>query len=73
MGLGMSGPGTWAPVVLDPLEEAVLDCAVPDVPHPAEGEGLTRAAVDCGAPAELPVLEPRPGVWPAADDMLSVA
>jgi hypothetical protein len=68
----MIGPGTWAPVVPDPPEEAVPDCAEPDVAHPAVAEGLASEAVDCGAAAELPVLEPLLGVRPAADDVLSV-
>jgi hypothetical protein len=33
---------------------------------------LAEEAVDCVAPAEVPALEPAPGVCPGADDVLSV-
>jgi hypothetical protein len=58
--------------VLDPPEEAVLDGEVADVVHPAVAAALADEAVDCVAPAELPVVDPEPGVWSGADDVLSV-
>ena len=50
----------------------MVDCGVADVAHPAVAEALADEAVDCVAPAGLPVLEPGPGVLPGADDVLSV-
>lgn len=67
----MSGVGACAPVVLEP-EEAVPDCDVVDVPQLAAADGDAAEALDCRAPAEVPLLAPMPGVRPWVADALSV-